>query len=137
MKAYIGIGSNLGDRKAYIDKAIELMHPYVKRVSSIYESEPVEMAGANKFLNAVIEIETEMKPHKLLDYLEDIENKLGRKDKGKHKSRTIDLDILLYENESVNTQRLKIPHPKLKQRTFVLKPLKELYSDSFNEYKLN
>lgn len=126
MRAYIGIGSNLGDRQMYIDRAIEMLGPQVKKVSSIHETEPIGIKGGDKFLNAVVEIDTDMEPMDLLEFLEDIEKKLGRKEKGNNKSRTIDLDILLYGNQTVDTPRLKVPHPRLKERKFVLNPLLEL-----------
>lgn len=127
MIAYIGVGSNLGNRRMYINKAIKMLGPQVKRVSSICETEPIGIKDGNKFLNAVAEIETEMEPIDLLEFLEDIERKLGRKEKGRKKSRTIDLDILLYEDEKIDIPRLKIPHPRLKDRDFVLEPLLELW----------
>lgn len=127
MRAYIGIGSNMGDRKMYIDEAIKMLGSFVKRVSSVYETEPVGLEEGDKFLNAVVEIETDMEPVALLDFLEGIEKKLGRKEKGAYKSRTIDLDILLYGDEKIDIPRLKIPHPRLKDRDFVLEPLLELW----------
>lgn len=126
IKAYIGLGSNLGDRQMYIDKAVEMLGPCVKRISSIYETEPVGIKDGDKFLNAVAEIETDMEPMDLLEFLEDIEKKLGRKEKGCYKSRTIDLDILLYGDKTIDNPRLKIPHPGLKDREFVGQPLAEL-----------
>lgn len=127
VKAYISLGSNLGNRREYIDKAIKMLGKSVKKISQIVETEPVGMDGdAGKFLNAVVEIETELKPIELLDWLLDIEKKLGRKEKGNCKSRTIDLDILLYEDLELNTSRLTIPHPKIKERDFLCKLLKLL-----------
>lgn len=128
MQVFIGIGSNLGDRMMYISKAIEMLGDCIKKVSSIYETEPEGIPGGDKFLNTVAEIETDMEPFELLDFLEDIERKLGRRraEKGKYKSRTIDLDILLYGDINIDTPKLTIPHPKLKDRDFVLTPLKEL-----------
>lgn len=127
MIAYIGIGSNLGNRRKYIKDAVQMMGPKVKRVSSIYETEPEGIDEASNFLNAVVEIDTDMAPIDLLDFLEDIERKLGRKEKGKCKSRTIDLDILIYGDKTVDNPRLKIPHPGIVKRKFVLDPLLELW----------
>lgn len=124
MRAYISLGSNLGDRKMYLTEAIRMLGP--KAVSPIIETEPVDMENAGKFLNAVAEIETSLTPFSLLDFLEDIEKKLGRTEKGNHKPRTMDLDILSYDNEIIDTARLKIPHPELKRRTFLCKLLSEL-----------
>lgn len=124
MKAYISLGSNLGNREAYIKKAIRMLGPIVKKVSSVIETEPIGMEG--KFLNAVTEIETGLEPLELLDLLEEIERKLGRTDKGNYKPRTIDLDILSYGDLVIDTPRLKIPHPRLKEREFLCKLLKRL-----------
>ena len=127
MIVYIGIGSNLGNRQKYIKDAIHMMGPKVKKVSSIYETEPEGIEDGSEFLNAVVEIDTDMDPIDLLDFLEDIERKLGRKEKGECKSRTIDLDILIYGNKIVDSSRLKIPHPGIVKRKFVLDPLLELW----------
>lgn len=127
MRAYISLGSNLGDRLFYINKAVEMLGRNIKKVSPIIETEPVDMDSDNgKFLNAVAEIETELSPVELLDFLEDIERRLGRTDKGNHRSRTIDLDILSYGDLKIDTPRLKIPHPRLKERDFLCKLLKKL-----------
>lgn len=127
MRAYISLGSNLGNRIFYINKAVEMLGRNIKKVSPIIETEPVDMDTDNgKFLNAVAEIETKLSPVELLDFLEDIERQLGRTDKGNHRSRTIDLDILSYGGLEIDTPRLKIPHPRLKERDFLCKLLKKL-----------
>lgn len=125
-RVYISLGSNLGDRRMYINKAIEMLGPSVKNVSEIVETDPIGMENAGKFLNAVVEIETKFDPYKLLDFLEDIERRLGRIEKGNYKSRIIDLDILTYEDLVLDTQRLKIPHPKLREREFLCRLLRTL-----------
>lgn len=131
MLCYIGIGSNLGDRLGYIENAIKKLKETgkieVRKISNIHETEPVGGPKQGKYLNAVIEIETGLKPRELLVRLQDIENQLGRKRAVKNGARTIDLDILLYGNDSVNEPDLKIPHPKMRGREFVMKPLKEIY----------
>jgi len=119
MQVLISLGSNIGDRRAYIEKAIAILGDAVKKISPVIETDPVEMDTQDKFLNAVIELETDLEPVELLDFLEDIERKLGRTDKGKYKSRTIDLDILYYGSIKLDTPRLKIPHPKIKERDFL------------------
>jgi 2-amino-4-hydroxy-6-hydroxymethyldihydropteridine diphosphokinase len=119
MLAYISLGSNLGNRRLYIKKAIKMLGRGVKKISPVIETEPLGMEKSNKFLNAVVEYETELQPLKLLNFLEDIEKKLGRTDKGKYRSRTIDLDILFYDSIKINTKRLTIPHPKIKEREFL------------------
>lgn len=130
MLAYIGLGSNLGDRKSYIDKAVEMLGQMVRKASPVIETEPVGMKDAGKFLNAVAEIETSLKPLELLDFLEDIERKLGRTEKGNYRSRTIDLDILTYGDLTVDTPRLKIPHPKFKERDFLCRLQKGLEKEN-------
>lgn len=127
---YIGIGSNLGDRREYIDKAIKLLDKNngieVRRVSSIYETEPVGGPPQGKFLNGVVEIDTELKPGELLKALADAERMLGRKRSVKNAPRTIDLDILFYGNEKIKEKNLVIPHPRIHGREFVLRGLREL-----------
>lgn len=130
-RVFIGIGSNLGDRKANHSEAIErisaLPDTRIVKQSSLYESEPLGNART-WFVNAVIELETEFAPDALLKRLKAIETTMGRKRvRGKRwGSRVIDLDILLFDNELVNKRTLKIPHPELQNRRFVLAPLSEL-----------
>jgi len=128
---YIGIGSNLGDRHHYIDSAIyELKRTkgiQFKRISSIYETDPVSEIPQGKFLNGVIEIETDFKPHVLARELNRIEDLLGRKRGIRNAPRTIDLDILYYGDEKINDGELVIPHPRIREREFVLRGLRELH----------
>ena len=130
-RAFIGAGSNLGDRKVNIAEAIarvgELPATRIVRKSSLYESEPHGNAKT-WFVNAVIEIETDHAPADLLKKLKTIEESMGRKRvKGKRwGSRIIDLDILLWNQEVVQKKSLKIPHPEMHKRRFVLLPLAEL-----------
>jgi 2-amino-4-hydroxy-6-hydroxymethyldihydropteridine diphosphokinase len=130
-QAYIGIGSNLGDRKANTLEAMErvskLPATRIVRASSLYESEPLGNART-WFVNSVIEIRTEFQPEELLKRLKAIEKAMGRKRvKGKRwGSRIIDLDILLCDQEIVDKRSLKIPHPEMHKRRFVLLPLAEL-----------
>lgn len=119
MIAYIALGSNIGDRQMYINKAINMMAPDVVGVSPIIETEPIGMGNVCKFLNAVVEIDTQLQPLDLLAFLENIEKQLGREEKGNYKSRTIDLDILFYGDLKIQTPRLTIPHPKLAEREFL------------------
>ena len=129
-KAYIGIGSNLGDRKLNIEKAIKLIdllgETKLEKASSMYETEPAECSNQGKFLNGVLEISTSLDPQKLLDALKAIEKHLGRKNKGDYLPRTIDLDILTFGKEKIKTSTLQIPHPRMHKREFVLKGIREL-----------
>ncbi|MGH7340941.1 MAG: 2-amino-4-hydroxy-6-hydroxymethyldihydropteridine diphosphokinase [Candidatus Rokuibacteriota bacterium] len=130
-RIYIGIGSNLGDRRANtaeaIDRITKIPDTKVMRASSLYESEPLGNAKT-WFVNSVIEIETQLGAEPLLKRLKAIEEAMGRKRvKGKRwGSRIIDLDILLSENEVVDKRTLKVPHPEMHKRRFVLMPLAEL-----------
>jgi 2-amino-4-hydroxy-6-hydroxymethyldihydropteridine diphosphokinase len=130
VRCYIGIGSNLGDRRKNIDDALQKLRLTggieVKRVSPIYETDPVGGPAQPKYLNGVIEIETSLEPRGLLLTLQDIENQLGRKRAVKNGPRTIDLDILMYGSKKIDEPDLKIPHPKMNEREFVQKPLKDL-----------
>ncbi|MFN8628408.1 MAG: 2-amino-4-hydroxy-6-hydroxymethyldihydropteridine diphosphokinase [Candidatus Binatia bacterium] len=130
-RAFIGIGSNLGDRKANYFEALERMRKIpgtrVFKQSSLYESEPLGDAKT-WFVNGVIELETEYGADELLKRLLQIETAMGRKRvSGKRwGSRIIDLDILLFDSEIINKRNLKVPHPEIQNRRFVLLPLSEL-----------
>jgi len=133
--SYIGLGSNLGDRLANINKAIEYLRENqdiaVEEVSSIIETEPQGGPPQGKFLNAVVKIRTALKPKELLRVLQGIEEKLGRVRNIKNGPRTIDLDILLYGDEKIDEPDLKIPHPRMRERSFVLRPLLEIEPNIF------
>jgi 2-amino-4-hydroxy-6-hydroxymethyldihydropteridine diphosphokinase len=130
-RVYIGLGSNLGDRKANLREAEErlagLPETRIVKASSLYESEPLGDAKT-WFVNSVLELETELEPDELLKRTRAIESAMGRKRvKGKRwGSRIIDLDILLFDNQTVSKRTLKIPHPEMHKRRFVLLPLSEL-----------
>jgi len=130
-QVFIGIGSNLGDRKANCQEARaklnELENTRVVAASSYYESEPHGNAKT-WFVNSVIQLETEFSPADLLKQTKKIEDAMGRKRvKGKRwGSRVVDLDILLFNNEILNKRNLKLPHPRMAKRRFVLAPLAEL-----------
>ena len=130
---YLGIGSNLGDRYANIRAAVELMGKIdglkVKEISSLYETEPCGGPPQGKFLNGVVEVETQLSPRELLEKLKEIERRLGRVKTVANGPRTIDLDILLYQDLVVDEEDLKIPHPRVTQRRFALEPLAELNPD--------
>jgi 2-amino-4-hydroxy-6-hydroxymethyldihydropteridine diphosphokinase len=123
--AYIGLGSNLGDREGSIRAAAALID--ARRLSEIVETEPWGNEQQPKFLNAVAELETELEPRPLLGLLLDVERQLGRERDGTHWGpRAIDLDLLLYGDRVVAEPGLNVPHPFLQQRLFVLEPLAEL-----------
>ena len=125
--AYIGLGSNLGDRRAMIDRALERLRP--RRVSAVLETEPWGKTDQPRFLNAVAEIETELEPHALLDRLLDVERDLGRVRREHWGPRSIDLDLLLYDDQEIRSETLAVPHPRLHERRFVLEGLAELCPD--------
>jgi 2-amino-4-hydroxy-6-hydroxymethyldihydropteridine diphosphokinase len=127
---YIGLGSNLGDRESLLRRACEGLakdpHITILRGSSIFESEPWGYAEQPAFLNAVVEIDTELGPLELLLVLQSIEKRLGREKRFKWGPREIDLDLLLYADLQINRRGLTVPHPAMFERAFVLAPLAEL-----------
>ena len=130
--AYLGLGSNLGDRAANLQKALECLASagvQIVRRSSIYETEPQELREQPWFLNQVVEIETTLLPIELLARIRDIERELGRVRAVAKGPRTIDIDILFYEDVIIDTTELQLPHPRLADRRFVLEPLAELAPD--------
>jgi GTP cyclohydrolase-4 len=128
---YLGLGSNMGDRKQNLARALELLsqHLKVEQISSIYETEPVGYEQQPLFLNAVCRISTGLNPEKLLRLAKKIEAELGRTPSFPNAPRPIDIDILLYSNKVFNNQELTIPHPRLTERAFVLVPLAEIAPD--------
>lgn len=131
MRAYVGLGANLGDRESVIRRAVELLdgEPGVRvlDVSTLRETEPWGYTQQPPFLNGACAIETTLAPHELLDVLLTIEGALGRQRDGhRYGPRAIDLDLLLYGDETVGLPDLAVPHPRLVERAFVLEPLAEL-----------
>jgi 2-amino-4-hydroxy-6-hydroxymethyldihydropteridine diphosphokinase len=129
-KVFLSLGSNLGDRLDYLKKGIEELSKDVlikiDVVSSVYETEPVGYANQPCFLNLVLEIKTGYNPEQLLSVCKNIENKLGRVVRGKWMEREIDIDIIFFGNQIVETDSLVIPHKELYNRKFVLEPLNEI-----------
>lgn len=129
---YLGLGSNLGDKAANITLAVQNIEEqigHVVRQSALYVSEPWGFESENNFVNAVVRCETSLSPHKLLRATQRIERQMGRKQKshdGIYHDRIIDIDILLYDNLTIDTPTLKIPHPLMQQRDFVMIPLREI-----------
>jgi 2-amino-4-hydroxy-6-hydroxymethyldihydropteridine diphosphokinase len=123
--AYVGLGSNLGDREKLIRRAATLIG--AMRLSSIVETEPWGYEDQPRFLNAVAQIETPLSARNLLDRLLEVERELGRERVGpRWGPRTVDLDLLLYGDEEIDEPGLVVPHPRLAERLFVLEPLAEL-----------
>ena len=133
MKYIIGIGTNIGDRKENIEKAVEALGLIPKcevlRVSKIYETEPVGYAEQDSFYNACIEVESSLTPNELLGVCLGIEAAFGRVREIKNGPRILDLDLILAECSAVNTANLTLHHPRFTERRFVLIPLLELFPD--------
>lgn len=129
--AYIALGSNLGDREGYLSAAVSqisgLRETRLKAVSKVYETKPVGYAEQGSFLNMAVCVETGLEPASLLEELQRIERSLDRVRYIHWGPRTIDLDILLYGDLTVDTQKLVIPHPRMAERAFVLVPLKDIH----------
>jgi len=130
---FLGIGTNMGTRESNLDHALEKIEEYVGPViksSAIYETEPWGFRAKGEFLNLVVKMETELNPHELLYKIQNIESLLGRiRKKKRYSSRIIDIDILLYDDLIIHEPDLKIPHPLLHERKFVLVPLCEIAPD--------
>lgn len=129
--AYIGLGSNLGDRQATLRAAVWRLSEYgrIVAVSSLYETEPVGFRDQPWFLNAVVALETDLGPRELLAMLLAIERDFGRERTFRNAPRTLDLDLLLYDRLIEQSEDLTVPHPRLHERAFVLVPLAEIASD--------
>lgn len=129
-RAYIALGSNLGDKKAYLDQAIKALKQHkecrVQKVSSYLVTEPYGGVEQDDFLNACLSLDTLLSPEELLDLLHEIEQAAHRERLIHWGPRTLDLDILLYDNEVLETEDLIIPHVEMHKRDFVLKPLAEI-----------
>lgn len=134
-QAFIALGSNLGDRLGYLESAIRQLKYCeditVVALSSVYETEPVGYEDQGRFLNMVLEVKTALSPMELLNYCNHIEGNLLRKREVRFGPRTIDVDILLYGNLRSEDPILTLPHPRMKERGFVLMPLKDLVGDAF------
>ena len=129
---YIGIGSNLGDSLKNCQHAVENISGSegIKLISasSFYRTEPMGMENQNYFVNAVLEVETDISARNLLQMLQTIENDMGRKREAKGGPRIIDLDLLFYGQNVIKEQNLTVPHPEIQKRRFVLEPLCEIAS---------
>ena len=131
---YLGIGSNLGEREAHVQKAVALLREHedvrVEAVSALHETDPVGGPPQGKFLNGAIRIKTSLQPNDLLQALKNIERRCGRTKGETDGPRSLDLDILFYDDVViVDGKTLSIPHPRMAERLFVLKPLAEIAPD--------
>jgi 2-amino-4-hydroxy-6-hydroxymethyldihydropteridine diphosphokinase len=129
--AYLGLGSNLGEREDNLRQALTLLslNTNLEEVSSVYETEPQGYEEQPLFLNLVCRVTTDLSPEKLLDLAKKIETRMGRVPSFPNAPRIIDIDILFYENKLMGTPNLTIPHPRLQDRAFVLIPLAEIAPD--------
>ncbi len=126
---YIALGTNVGDRDQNLREALRQLaesNIHIQNISSIYETEPVDFLEQAWFLNAALEAQTDLPPLDLLRSLRAIESSMGSKKPFAKGPRLIDLDILLYNNQSIDTPELQIPHPRMLDRRFVLTPLAEI-----------
>ncbi len=126
---YIGIGANLGDREGNCLKALEELEKRgikVTKKSSRYETEPWGVKDQPRFINMAVEADTDLTPEEVLRVIKEIENYLGRRETLRLGPRVVDLDILLYDELVVDEPELRIPHPHMHKREFVLKPLSEI-----------
>ncbi len=130
MICYLSLGSNLGDRAAYLRQAVEALgaHPHIKllQISAVYETKAVAQEPQPDYLNLAVAIETELTPQELLAVTQQIEICLGRLRPYPQAPRTIDIDLLLCGDISINTKDLTLPHPRMLLRQFVIQPLAEL-----------
>jgi 2-amino-4-hydroxy-6-hydroxymethyldihydropteridine diphosphokinase len=131
--AYLGLGSDLGDRLGHLARALERLDADalvgIEAVSPVYATEPVGLVEAPEFLNAVVRIRTERDPEALLDLCLAIEAGLGRVRAGRPAPRTIDIDLLLYGDVRLDSERLRLPHPRMTERAFVVVPLRDIAPD--------
>lgn len=135
-KVFFSLGTNLGDREEMLRRAIELINEKigtVMRQSSFYDTVPWGFQSDNRFLNAAVCCATELSPHDVLSMTQEIERSMGRTVKsvnGQYHDRIIDIDILLYDDITIDTPELKIPHPLMHERDFVMIPLREIMKNS-------
>lgn len=140
---YLSLGSNLGDKRAYLENAVEKLRRTpdisVERISEYYETEPVGYTEQDTFLNICVKLATPLPPLVILDICLNIEQELGRKRLLRWGPRTIDIDLLLYDDLRMNDERLTLPHPRMFERAFVLVPLTEILekNDPYYERVIN
>ncbi len=138
MGIYLGLGSNLGDKKGNLKKALELLSQSgikIEKKSSLYQTKPYGCLEQEDFYNIVIKVETSLSPQELLKLCQKIEKKMGRQRTIRWGPRLIDIDILLYEDLSLDEKNLALPHPGLFKRSFVLLPLVEIFSPKLSPFE--
>ena len=132
-RVFLGLGSNVGEREKYLNSAVaelqKIRHTKVVWTSSVYETDPVGKTDQPKFLNAAVEIETQLGPKELWGEVKMIEQKLGRTTTERWGPREIDVDLLLYDGLVFQDDEVTVPHPEMERRSFVLIPLKEIAPD--------
>lgn len=132
MKLLVSLGSNIGDKQQNIERAIALINEKIGSVvkkSSFYTTEPVGFTSDNNFINAAIEVKTNLPIYRILKITQKIERLMGRtqkSSKGVYHDRVIDIDILIYGNKKIHSARLTVPHPRMYERDFVMQPLREI-----------
>ena len=131
MTLYLALGTNLDDRHFHLQEARSLIAEKIgsfSAISSIYETKPWGYVSENQFLNQVVAVETELSPLEVLNRTQEIERQIGRMEKTNHsyQDRLIDIDLILYDNLGLNTEKLQLPHPLFHKRRFVLEPLHEI-----------
>ncbi len=131
IEVYLGLGSNMGDRSANLSEAMELLSRklQVEKVSAVYDTEPMGDTDQARFLNLVCQVYTRIEPAGLLALAKGIETKMGRAPGKRNSPRPIDIDILFYGDQVMETPQLAIPHPRIAERAFVLVPLAEIAPD--------
>jgi 2-amino-4-hydroxy-6-hydroxymethyldihydropteridine diphosphokinase len=133
-RAYIALGSNLGDREGFLRQALDRLDALsgvrVVRVSGLYETDPVGYTDQPAFLNAAAALDTKLSPRELLDCMLQTEETLGRKRDIRWGPRTVDLDLLTFGSEQIDTPELTLPHPRMRERPFVLIPLRDIIEET-------
>ena len=139
-KIILSLGSNIGDKKSNLETAINQINQFstIKKISSIYESDPILLKDQDNFFNLVLEIDYKKSVVELLETTKDVERRMGRKKTVKYGPRIIDIDIVFFNNQIINSKDLVIPHYDWSNRVFVVKPLSELFKEfNMQDYKLD
>ena len=128
MEVYLSLGSNLGDRRANLKKALRLLSEGVEivKVSSVYDTEPIDVGEQQRFLNLMCCVNTNISPVQLLSFIKDIESSMGRDLSLRNVPRVVDIDIIFYGDIIIESPELVIPHPRMRERAFVLVPFAEI-----------